>query len=276
MVRSSWFLLCMMLLFSSVAATAQKSSLPEYLNDWIKGVPPRMGTESWEAANASEYEWIVEMKNGRPAAHLRNKKAEEASALPPLIKRTRGPHPEPGEIHSYKVVDGWLIAFSPTEGGGSLWWYGEDGRQSYKVSNDHIVQFLPNNRALFALEGQASFNSSRGQIVQIRQNGQGQWMSGQFVDLGSAPDVGMVDSNGDFIVSTTEKLVRIHPDKTETVLVPKVFWTGLSPHSIATSPIGDIYLGMRQGVAIVFPLNKAYQANWLLPNKSFLRAGARN
>lgn len=276
MYRFTWFLLFIALSFAMSGATAQKSSLPEFLNDWIKGVPPKMGTDSWEAANASEYEWIVEMKSGRPAAHIRNKKAEEASALPPLIKRTRGAHPEPGDIHSYKVVDGWLIAFNAADGGGSLWWYGEDGRQSYKVSNDHIVQFLPNNRSLFALEGQASFNGSRGQIVQLRQNGQGQWISSQFVDLGHAPDVGMVDTNGDFIVSTTDTLVRIHPDKTGTVLLPKVFWTGLTPHSIAVSPIGDIYLGMHQGVAIVFPLNKAYQANWLLPNKDFVRARVKN
>ncbi len=271
-----WLVFCVTFVFSPVDATVRKSSLPEDLYAWIKVAPPKAGSDAWNAARDSEYEWQVEMKNGRPIARRRSPKAEEESALPVLIKRTRGPHPEPGEIHAVKVTDGWLIAFNAGEGGGSLWWYGADGRQSYKVSNDRISQFLPNNRSLFALEGLANFNSSRGQIVQLRQNGQGQWISTQFFDLGHAPDVGLVDSGGDFIVSTTDTLVRVHPDKTETVLLPKVFWGGLSPRSMALSPTGDIYLGMHHGVSIVYPLNHAYVADWLLPNKDFVRAKPKN
>jgi hypothetical protein len=272
----TWLLVSILSPLVPGGATVQKSGIPESLHSWVKAAPPKVGSEAWDAANSSEYEWQVEMKDGQPFAHRRNRKAEEAAALPALIKRTRGLHPEPGEIHSIKVTDGWLVAYDAGEGGGSLWWYGPDGRQSYKVSNDHITQFLPANRSLFALEGQSGFNASRGQIVQLKLNDQGQWLSTQFVDLHHAPDVGMVDSGGDFIVSTTENVVRIHPDKTETVLIPKVFWTGLTPRSIAVSSTGDIYLGMRHGVSLIYPLKGAYVADWLLPNKDFLRAKPKN
>jgi hypothetical protein len=275
MFLSPWLLFCMTFLSLAGGGTVQKS-ISEDLYAWIKVAPPKAGSEEWSAARDSEYEWQVEMKNGRPTAHRRNVKAEEAATLPALIKRNRGPHPEPGEIHSIQVTDGWLISFDAGEGGGSLWWYGADGRQSYKVSNDHIRQFLPANRSLFALEGMANYNSSRGQIVQLRQNAQGQWMSIRFYDLGHAPYVGLVDGGGDFIVCTTDNLVRVHPDQTETVLLPKVFWSGLSPRSMAISATGDIYLGMHEGVSIVYPLNKAYMADWLLPNKDFVLGKPKN
>ena len=272
MFLSPWLLCCLTFLSLPGEKIVRKSSVPEYIADWIKVSPPKMGSDAWSAANSSEYEWQVGMKDGRPVAHRRDPKAEEASALPLVVKRARGPHPEPGEIHAYQVNDGWLVAYNAGEGGGSLWWYGPDGRQSYKVSNDQICQFLPNKRSLFALEGLAKLNQSRGQIVQLQQNAQRQWMAYRFVDLGHAPDVGMIDRDGNFIVSATDTLIQVHPDKTQTVLLSKVFWEGLSPHSIAISPRGDIYLGMRHGVSQIYPLNHAYVAEWFLPNRDFVHA----
>ena len=193
--------------------------------------------------------------------------------MPLVVRRAHGAHDEPGEIHSVQVTDGWLVAYNAGEFGGSLWWYGADGRQRYKVSNDRICQFLPTKRGgLFALEGLAHLNLSRGQIVQIKQNGQGQWISTQFVDLGHAPDVGTIDGDGNFIVSATDTLIKVQPDKTQKVLIEKAFWAGLYPHSIALSPSGDIYLGMRHGVSLIYPLNHAYVAEWFLPNRDFVRA----
>lgn len=271
-----WLLFCMTLLSFPGEKAIQKINAPESLYSWIKVIPPKPGSQELDDAARSEYEWQVEMKGDKPTAHRRNVKAEEANALPPLIKRTRGPHPEPGEIHSVQVTDGWLISFNAGESGGGIWWYGNDGRQSYKVSNDQVVQFLPAKRGLFALEGVEHFNSERGQILQIQQNNQGQWMTSTFYNLGHAPDVGMILTGGDFLVSTNQTLVRVHPDKTETVLIPKVFWTGLAPRSIAISSAGDIYLGMHQGVSIVYPLKQGFGADWLIPSKEILLTRPKN
>jgi len=271
-----WLLFCTTLSFSPGAKAFQKSSVPAYISDWIKVAPPKVGSEAWNAAGASETEWQVEMKEGRPAAHLRNRKAEEASALPALIKRNRSAHPEPGEIHSVAVSDGWLIAYNPGDGSGGLWWYAADGRQRYKISNDQIGQFLPTKRGeIFALEGLAQGRSSRGQIVQIQRSGQGQWLSSQFVDLGHAPEVGMIDKDGSFLGCAADTLIRVQPDKTQTVLVAKAFWEGLSPRSIAVSPTGDIYLGMHEGVAQIYPFSRAYVAEWFLPNRDFVHVKSK-
>jgi hypothetical protein len=267
-----WILLCLLFQVASGAETVQKSSIPEKISGWIKVAPPHVGSEAWNAAVGSEYEWTVDTKEGLPVAHRRDPKAEQASAaLPLVVKRARGPHPEPGEIRSIKVVDGWLVSYNPEDGGGSLWWYGADGRQGYKVSNDQIRQFLPARRGLFALEGLEQVKESRGQIVQLQRNAQGQWTSTRFFDLERAPEVGMVESGG-FLVCTIDSLVRVSLDKTQTVLLPNAFWTGLSPRSIAVSERGDIYLGMRHGVAQIYPFNRAYVAEWFLPNLEFLHA----
>lgn len=277
MLAYPWLLFCMTLLtFPGEKAIQKQLSAPESLYSWVKVIPPKPGSPELDDAAKSEYEWQVEMKGDKPTAHRRNVKSEEATALPAFIKRTRGPHPEPGEIHSMQVTDGWLVSFNAGESGGSLWWYANDGRQSYKVSNDQIIQFLPAKRGLFALEGVERFNSQRGQIIQIQQNNQGQWMTSTFYDLGHTPDVGMIVTGGDFLVSTTENLVRVHPDKTATVVLPKVFWNGLAPRSIMISPAGDIYLGMHLGVSIVYPHRQGFDADWLIPSKEFLFTKPKN
>ena len=97
-------------------------------------------------------------------------------------------------------------------------------------------------------------------------------MSSRFADLGHAPYVGMAVTGGDFLVCTTDNLVMVHPDQTQTELVSKAFWNGLYPRSIALSPTGDIYLGMRHGVALVYQRDHTYVADWLLPNRDFVRA----
>ncbi len=267
----SWFLFCMTLTFSPGMGAVQKPAMPEYISDWIKVSPPKVGSDMWNTAAASEYEWQVEIKGGLPAAHLRNRKAEEAAALPALVKKNRSAHPEPGEIHSVPVSDGWLISFNPGDGSGGLWWYSADGRQRYQISKDQVRQFLPTKRGeIFALEGLVQGNRSRGQIVQIQRNGQGQWLSSSFVDLGHAPEVGMFDQEGNFLICATDALIRVQTDKTLTVLVSNAFWDGLSPHSIAVSSAGDIYVGMHQGVSQIYRLNGAYVVEWFLPSRDFI------
>lgn len=271
MFRFSWLLCCLTFLSLPNALPAQKA-IPESIHSWIKVAPPKVGSDEWSAARASSYEWQVSMKDGQPFAHRRNARAEATDGLPPLIKKTRGPHPQPGEIHSYQVPDGWLISFNPGDGLGGLWWYGQDGRQSYQISNDQIIQFLPTRRAIYALEGVAGAKQARGRIVQIQRNAQGQWLSSTFADLGHMPEVGMIDRDDNFLVCATDALIQVKPDQTQTVLVEKAFWDGLSPRSIAISSLGDVYLGMHQGVSLVYKLKDAYVTEWFLPNKDFLLA----
>src|SRR4051794_36838208 len=123
----TWMLLCVLCSFSPANETAYRSSIPEYLSDWIKTSPPKSESDAWFAANYSEYEWQVGMKNGRPVAHRKNRELEEKAALPPALKHDDGKQDERGEVHTYQVNSGWLVAYYAGEWGGSLWWYTPDG-----------------------------------------------------------------------------------------------------------------------------------------------------
>lgn len=153
-----------------------------------------------------------------------------------------------------------------------MWWYSTDGEQRYRISEDQVCQFLLTPQGVFALEGLAHLTVSRGQVIQLAQDAQGHWTSARFVELGYAPETGLVDEEGSLIVATTNSLVQVHADRTQTVLLPKVFWGGLYPRSMILSPAGDIYLGMRHEVCKVHQTNHGYVADWLLPNRDFVNA----
>ncbi len=270
---STWLLLCFAIPLTQLTLYAQSrhaSALPEDLSVWLKVPPPKDFSDPWYVANYdTQHEWQVDIKNGRPVAHLKKTNQQVKSILPFVLKRDTK---MPGELQAYKVRDGWLLGFNAGEWGGSLWWYSANGKQRYRISYDQITQFLPTKRGLFALEGLAHMSLSFGQIIEIRRDKKGHWTSSRFVDLGHAPYVGVVDSAGNFIVSTTHNVIEVHPDKIQNVLLPVVFWSCFYPRSIALGPSGDIYLGMRHGVVRIHAVNFTYTADWLLPNKDFVNA----
>lgn len=104
----TWLVLCLSCLFVPVEGAAVK---PEDLAAWLTLTPPKKDSEAWYAANYSRYEWQVALKQGRPAAHLRDIHKPPFSMLPPALQRAYKAHGksdrlERGEICSCKVKDG--------------------------------------------------------------------------------------------------------------------------------------------------------------------------
>ena len=173
-----------------------------------------------------------------------------------------------GRLSFIKVVDGWLIGRDEGEWGGDLWWYAADGKKHYKISDEQVRSFVQTKEGLFAFEGLAHMGLNIGHILTLNQNKKGRWKSEESIDTKGVPEAFAIDKNGDFLIVTPNRLLRVGQNKKIDVLVNGAFWYGLYINSLVIAPNGSIYIGMVQGVARVRPQEKQEAiVEWLLPNE---------
>jgi hypothetical protein len=272
-----------LLLIAHVWAGADDGSAdyPADLSKWLKTQPPQVGDGRWFTANYDVgYEWVVYLLKGRPSARPRAAKRDKGSPYPerqewypPMPFAIEQGSAEDGlarEWFSVQVSDGWIIGFNAGEWGGALWWYAPDGKRRYKISQDQIIGFFKTDAGVFALEGIAHLNLSRGQIVRPQKGADGRWTSSHHVDLGGAPETALLDSKGLLTVATHERLLRVNlATKKIEVLLENAFWGGLYPKSMILALSETAYIGMRHGVAEVESADGRHRARWLLPNAEF-------
>ncbi len=268
------------------AIGAASPDYPADLSKWVKTDPPRVGDDRWFTANHDvEHVWTVYMAADRASARLRAANRERGSAYPErqesyprmpfVVVQGSAQEGNAGEWFSVQASDGWIIGFNAGEWGGGLWWYSPDGKRRYKISDVQVVGFFKTDAGLFALEGIAHMSISRGQIVKLVKGAPGRWMSSRFVDLGGAPEVGVVAPDGLLTVATHDRLLRVNlVTKGMEVLLANAFWGGLYPTSMVIAPSGAVYIGMRHGVAEVEKAGGAFRAKWLIPTVEFDRAHA--
>jgi len=88
--------------------------------------------------------------------------------------------------------------------------------------------------------------------------------------LGAAPEAVYEEKDSTVLVATTAQLLRVNlVSKNMEVLVDEAFWEILYPNSIAGTPSGIIYIGMRHGVAKVEKKDGKYELFWLMPSKEY-------
>lgn len=260
-----------MLLQASSAFCGQVVASPKPLSRWVHIATPANGSPERQRLNWSECEWQVSMRRGQPCAVLHRDTPHSdptATTLPFKIKPSRE---FLGQQYAVEVTDGWLVAFNAGEWGGSLWWFGPDGRRHYKVSDDQIRGFVSTRVGLLALEGLAHLALRRGQIVKITRSAQGLWRSTAFAPLGDAPEAVTGDLDSALIVVTSEALMRVRLNGQVEALIKKADWGDLYPNSIVRTSSGEYYVGARGVVAHIARVGGHYHVDWLLPNASFIK-----
>ena len=252
---------------------------PAYLSDWVARKPPESGEDRWlDANNDAEHEWVVYLVKDRPMVRLWKEKSGEAAKY--LDRRNSSPSMPfkvplgsmkeglAGEWSSVEVEDGWLVGYNAGEWGAWLWWFSPDGTKRYQISKDWVVGFFKSKAGLFALAG----IDSVGQVVRLSKGKDGQWHSEKFIDMRGGPEVGVIGADGTLTVATNDRLLRVDlTGKKIDVLLKNAFWGGLYPESMILTESGDIYVGMRHGVAKIEKMKRSYQVKWLLPNLEFDR-----
>lgn len=176
-----------------------------------------------------------------------------------------------GEKYTFKVLDGWLIGFNAGEWGGSLWWFSNTGKESYKISDDQIRGYIQKDDVLFAIEGLAHLGISEGKVIKIIKNDKtGKYESVIYSTLPEAPDAVILDNDGSMIIVTTSSLIKIASDGKVKKLAEDAFWHGLYANSVVIDSQRNVYIGMRQGVGKLSIFESEPKIEWLVPNNSFL------
>jgi len=203
-------------------------------------------------------------------------RVDEKSAIPERPTFTAnepkyvGPYKSPTSI--IRVSDGWLIAYNRGEWGGSLWWFGGDGKDHYKVSGHQVNQFLRYKGRIFAVEGLSHLGSSEGSVIEVALQDK-RWKAVTFVQLPASDEAAADLPDGRLCVLTSDMLFALSLDKKLELLLPAPDWTSLQPSSLAVdAKAGVVYIGMRQFVAR-YRLNETdHQFQYSVPGKEFLNS----
>lgn len=160
-----------------------------------------------------------------------------------------------------KVADGYLVGFYRGEWGGNLYWFSNDGKQHYKISDHEIVQFIKRDNKIYAIEGLDHLNNSYGSVLNIYKLN-GKWNTTTYLPLNTAPEAIGLDSKNNLIVVTSKSLLLVDPDaKIKTLVEPGIWYYGLYPASLVIFN-DNVFIGMRKGV-FKYSLQTGNQV-WLL------------
>ena len=206
----------------------------------------------------SPNEWRVFIKDNK--VHVaKNQSFDDKSLVPFKIS-----HDGKEVLSALQVDDGYLIGFNRGEWGGHLDWFSKDGKVSYEISGDEIVQFIKRKGKNYAIQGLAHLTMSTGSILIIEKEN-GKWVSKEYLKLPVAPNSIGLGVGDDFFIITNESLLKIDGNRKVIPLVNKGFWfNNIYSDSISIVVKENIvYAGMRAGV-YKYNLLTGMQ-EWLLP-----------
>ena len=166
--------------------------------------------------------------------------------------------------------NGWLVGFNHGEFGAALYWFSGDGKHHYKISNDQIVAFFALPDGIYAIQGLSHMGFSCGSIITIsRPTKAAHWQAFRFVRLPFAPRTLVIRRDGTLLVTLSDSLVAVSPERRIDTLISDAPWSGLYPASSILLPDESrLYIGMRQFVGEVDLTTN--QLRLLVPSLEFL------
>lgn len=231
---------------------------PEYSRD-ISGwqeipVPPEGENPDravwYFAANYSDISWRVYLENTRPKARLIHSANDDLPDPAPFDAKADN---FSGASHFKKIDDGWLVGFNHGEFGSALYWFNDDGKQHYKISNHQVVAFFSLSDGVYAIEGLAHMGASCGSVIRITRSANvARWQASRVVRLPYAPNTVAVRRDGSILIVLSDSFVSVDQDHHVTTLISDAAWGGLYPSSSILLPNESrLYVGMRQFVGEV-------------------------
>lgn len=247
-------LLCSFLLFLSASAFSEEDR-PTDPSTWLEiPVPPAtpcIDHTIWSyAANYSPRAWRVFRDGDKVLAALTSEQTRNDGPLPTFASRSGRFNHADAFTH---VSDGWLVGNNMGEFGASLYWFSDDGKQEYKISDHQVVEFIPWGDRIFAIEGLAHLGMSRGSLIEVTQTrkptGEMQWVAKEAVKLPQAPYAATPLRNGDLLAILSDSLVSIAPDNALHTLLADAPWGSLYVNSaVLSADESKLYIGMREYV----------------------------
>jgi hypothetical protein len=208
--------------------------------------------------NNSQVEWTLFIKDNKVHV-VRSRPYHDPSVVPFKINSD-----EKEKLSALQVTGGYLVGFYRGEWGGHLNWFSNDGKDSYLISNDEIVQFIKTDKGNYAIQGLNHMGFSNGSIINIENDGK-KWVDKEYLKLPLAPYAIASDSYKNFFIITSNNLLKVDSNRKITTLIRKGIWNnGIYSNSISMIIKNNIvYAGMRVGV-YKYNLSTGKE-EWLLP-----------
>lgn len=213
-----------------------------------------------------------------PPGARQGSRASEAQFKPP-IRQASGwfrsfEHEFGGKRVAVPVEDGWIVGFDAGEWGGELYWFNHTGTSHYQLSTDkpvgmldadNVLSLLPYKGGVLAVQGVDHMGLDLGKVEKITRQKDGRWRADLLVNLGNAACACIEDGDDQWIVVTTERVLRLHLDGMLQPLAQAAFMGSLYPNSIARASDGVLYIGMRHFVARLIPDGQSFRVELLVP-----------
>lgn len=227
--------------------------------------PDKDATAVLSCAGSSEREWQVAPDGeGVRITPYRERLVEEP--LPFEVRSSSRGDGLYGNRHVRRVDDGWLVGFDAGEFGGSLWWFGVDGRQSRKLAAENVVGFADGAAGVLAPAGLAHMGIDRGGVLLVREGRGGDRKVEALADLGSAPTAFAPESPDSLVVATYTRVVRVRASGGVEQLYATAQGEHLPyPNSLTLSKAGVVHVGMRHFVLRLSPSASGYREEWFVP-----------
>lgn len=257
------------ILLSVLGLHAATPDYPRDITKWEAVVaPPEAEKGAWLLeANRSHLEWHVFTEDGVPSAEhgqaVRRKGCDRPKFTPKVGMFSMAP--------AFALVDdGWLVGFNHGEFGAALFWFSHDGETSYKISDHQVVEFFSLPDGVHAIEGLAHMGRSLGSVICVARPKPGEpWQAASIAKLPFAPYAVSLRKDGTMLITLSDSLVSIGPDRKINTLLANAPWRGLYPSSSIIQPDDRrLYIGMRQFVGEFDLATNKFR--FLIPSKQIL------
>ncbi|MBS1532344.1 MAG: hypothetical protein JSU01_18730 [Bacteroidetes bacterium] len=212
--------------------------------------------------NSSPNDWVVSIKDGNVHAEKQSRYFTPNTLPFKIDPKLRRKSFYRGKICIIHAGDGYLVGNDRGEWGGDLYWFSNDGKKYYKVSDDEVKQFVTRDNQIFAIQGLAHLGLSEGSIIRIEKINM-KWVAKEYLKLPTAPEAVVLDKNKNFIIITSKSLLKIDSLSHLEFLIEKGMWYYLYPTSMVIKD-NVVYSGMRAGI-FKYDLSTGEQ-KWLMDN----------
>ncbi|MGC2705978.1 MAG: hypothetical protein WA361_15790 [Candidatus Acidiferrales bacterium] len=166
-----------------------------------------------------------------------------------------------------QLDDEWLLAYDGGEFGGGLWLTNEDGSEVKQIYDSDVQAVVPLGNRVLVLSGLAHMGMDAGDAL-IYSSPRAMNMALQkSIKLDGSPRTFVQESDGSVLFVTTHSLCRITANGELKILHTLPSWTAQQyANSMAATPDGSIYVGMRMFVLKLNDKGGEYTEEWMLPD----------
>jgi len=159
-----------------------------------------------------------------------------------------------------KLDNGWLIGFDRGEWGGALYWFDQNGENSYEITNGNIKNIFKIENKIYVTEGLAHLGLNDGQILILSFENQ-KWSAKKYYNLEKVPYISELNKKNNLMIITSDKVLEFSIKKKEIKCLYKGFWNILYPNSLVIKD-SSCYVGMRGGIFKI-QLDNPDKQEWL-------------